>query len=147
MDWHGSFAISAAGMQVEQTRFNIAALNLANANAVMKQDGSGFRPLTAVTGTGQYNTSFSSYLTSEQIIASQLPRVQAIVEQNAAPHRVYDPGNPEADDKGFVQMPGVNSTSEMLNIMTALRAYEGNVVAMNAAKSMALKALDIGSGA
>lgn len=144
MDWNSIFAISAAGMQVEQTRFNVSAVNLANANTVMRRDGAGFRPMTVVTGIGSPATPFSSHL--HNAAAIQVPVVKGIVEQNLAPRRVHEPGNPEADEKGFVQLPGVNLTTEMLNIVTALRAYESNVVAMNAAKSMAQKALDIGSG-
>jgi len=145
MDWLTSFAISGAGMKVEQTRFNVAALNLANANAVIGRDGAGFRPLSVITGTTNYSAPFKSYMQNEQMLASYAPRIQGIVEQNVSPRQISMPGHPEADDKGFVQVPGVNSTLEMLNIITALRAYEGNVVAMNAAKSMAQKALDIGS--
>jgi flagellar basal-body rod protein FlgC len=146
MDWNSIFAVSAAGMQVEQARFNVAALNLANANAVMGRDGSGFRPLTAVTGATSYAAPFGAHMQNAQSVTLSAPRLQAIVEQEVAPRKVYDPGHPEADDKGFIQTPGVNPTLEMLNIITALRAYESNVVAMNAAKSMAQKALEIGSG-
>jgi flagellar basal-body rod protein FlgC len=59
---------------------------------------------------------------------------------------VYEPGNPDADDKGFVSLPGINQVTEMVNMAGALRAYEANVVAMNAAKTMALKALELGGG-
>jgi flagellar basal-body rod protein FlgC len=146
MDWQSIFAVSAAGMRVEQTRFNVAAVNLANANAVMARDGSGFRPLSAITALTSQAAPFGSHLRREEALALHTPQIQSIIEQNVSPRRVYDPGHPEADDKGFVQMPGVNPTLEMLNIITALRSYESNVVAMNAAKSMAQKALEIGSG-
>ena len=144
MDWNSSFAISAAGMRVEQTRFDIAALNLANANSIASRGGEVFRPLSAVLGSSKR---FALQIQNEQnLVAIPTPFVQAVVEQNVTPRRVLDPGNPNADDKGFVIMPGVNSTFEMLNIVTSLRAYESNVVAMLAAKSMAQKALEIGSG-
>ena len=57
---------------------------------------------------------------------------------------IYEPGHPQADDKGFVAYPAVDQVSEMVNVMTAVRAYEANVVAMNAAKAMSVKALEIG---
>jgi flagellar basal-body rod protein FlgC len=57
---------------------------------------------------------------------------------------VYEPGHPQADDKGFVAYPAVDQVNEMVNVMTAVRAYEANVVAMNAAKAMSVKALEIG---
>lgn len=143
MDWHNSFAISAAGMRVEQTRFDLAALNLANANSIAGRDGSVFRPLSAVMASSR---NFSAHMQYEGNFPMPTPFVQAIVEQNVTPRKIFEPGNPAADEKGFISMPGVNSTAEMLNIVTALRGYEANVVAMQAAKSMALKALEIGSG-
>ena len=59
---------------------------------------------------------------------------------------MFDPGHPDADERGFVSYPDVNPVSEMLNLVTVTRAYEANVRAMNIAKSMALKALEIGGG-
>ena len=141
MDWNSIFAISAAGMQVEQARFNVSAVNLANANTVMGKDGSGFRPKSIVTALSGV---FSKHMSDAESV--QAPMVTGIIEQNVNPKLVYEPGNPAADEKGFVRLPGVNTTTEMLNIVTAIRAYESNVVAMNAAKSMAQKALEIGNG-
>jgi flagellar basal-body rod protein FlgC len=60
---------------------------------------------------------------------------------------VLEPGHPDADAKGFVAYPAVNSVAEMVNVMTAVRSYEANVIALNGAKAMAMKALDIGAGA
>jgi flagellar basal-body rod protein FlgC len=62
-----------------------------------------------------------------------------------SPRLVHEPAHPDADARGFVAYPGIDATSEMVGLMTAVRAYEANVVAVNAAKSMALRALDIGS--
>jgi len=63
---------------------------------------------------------------------------------DGAPRLVYEPGHPDADTKGFVAYPDVNPVSEMVELMTVTRAYEANVRAMNMAKTMALKALEIG---
>ena len=67
----------------------------------------------------------------------------AIVEDPSALRTVYDPQHPDADEDGYVHYPNVNPVTEMVDMMTATRAYEANVTAMNAAKSMALKALDM----
>ena len=56
----------------------------------------------------------------------------------------YDPSNPDADADGYVMMPNVNSAEEMVDLMAATRAYEANITALNIAKSMAMKALEIG---
>jgi flagellar basal-body rod protein FlgC len=57
---------------------------------------------------------------------------------------VYDPGHPDADENGYVMMPNVNILNEMVDMIAATRAYEANVTAINATKSMMLKALEIG---
>ena len=57
---------------------------------------------------------------------------------------MHEPGHPDADAKGFVAYPGVNTLNEMVTMIAATRAYEANVAALNAARVMALKALDIG---
>jgi flagellar basal-body rod protein FlgC len=75
-----------------------------------------------------------------------LQGVQFVAEPatTAVTRQVLDPGHPEADASGHVAYPAINHNTEMLNLMTAVRAYEANVVALNAAKSMAQRALEIG---
>ena len=137
MDYSQIFAISAAGMAVERRRLEVATLNVANARTITGVDGQGYRPqrvvVQAVAGTQADGPAF-------------MPA--ATVEATGAPDRkVYEPENPFADAQGFISYPGVDNLSEMMSIMSAVRAYEANVAAMNAARSMALKALDIGGGA
>ena len=57
---------------------------------------------------------------------------------------VYDPGHPDANAEGYVERPNVNAVAEMVDLITASRAYEANVTAINAAKAMANQALEIG---
>jgi flagellar basal-body rod protein FlgC len=71
-------------------------------------------------------------------------RVTGILPDPAAAKPVYDPGHPDADARGYVAMPNINLVNEMVDMISATRAYEANVAAINSAKSMALKALDIG---
>ena len=70
--------------------------------------------------------------------------VEEVVESQNPLVPVYDPDHPDADEDGYVMMPNVNSAEEMVDLMAASRAYEANVTALNIAKSMALKALEIG---
>lgn len=140
-----SFAISAAGMDVERLRVDIAAVNLANAHTVVPSDGSGFRPMRVVAHSiieaSGHTPNFSAQ------VAQGLAVPAAVVEPTGAPVRqAIDPGHPMADARGFVSYPGVDTTTEMMTLMTALRAYEANVAAMNASRTMALKALEIGGG-
>lgn len=158
MDYMQSFAISAAGMNVERMRVDVAALNLANANTVQGVGGSSYQPLRvlaeapsstgALSGadSGGFGALVSQGLESSDL-ASQAGPLARIVPANAAPRLVYEPGHPLADERGFVAYAGVDTATEMVSMMSATRAYEANVSAMNTARTLALRALDIGSNA
>lgn len=148
MDYTQAFAISAAGMTVERTRVDVAAINLANANTVQGADGNAFRPLRAVARLANASAATFSDLidpsgSSGQVSLPALPSI-SVESADVAPRLVYEPGHPFANTKGFVSYPGVDTAVEMVTMMSATRAYEANVAAMNAARTMALKALDIG---
>ena len=70
--------------------------------------------------------------------------VTGIIEDQNAVTRVYDPNHPDADVQGYVTMPEISTTQEMVDMMSASRAYEANITTFNAVKYMAMKALDIG---
>ncbi|HJV47715.1 MAG TPA: flagellar basal body rod protein FlgC [Geothrix sp.] len=153
MDYTQTFAISAAGMAVERARIEVAALNLANANSIQTEGGTSFQPLRVVVRTMQAGLAAPGEF-ANQVDAGlnesaapgwnlNLPQV-AVAPSGAEPRSVYEPSNPFANAKGFVTYPGVDTATEMVNMMSALRSYEANVAAMNTAKTMALKALDIG---
>lgn len=139
MDYLKSFAVSAAGMVVERTRVEVAAMNLANANTVQDPAATGYRPLRVVAQAGQ--APFSSLVESGLGVA--LPA--ATVEPTAvAPRLAQEPGHPLANEQGLVAYPGVDAATEMVSMMSATRAYEANVAALNTARTLALKTLDIG---
>ncbi len=142
MDYRAAFQISASGMAVEKTRLDVSTANLANMHTTKAADGTLFRPMRVVAQPAAV-----SFGATFEGVGQAVPggvQVTAIEPMETTPHAVYEPGHPDADEKGFVAYPGVDQVSEMVTIMTAVRAYEANVVAMNAAKSMAVKALDIG---
>ncbi len=153
MDYTKTFAISAAGMSAERLRVEVAAANLANANTAQAPGAPAFEPMRVVVrnglsgGLGLPASSFAEQV--EQALdtgamgAAVFP--EATAEPTEQPPRlVLDPGHPQADERGFVAYPGVDAAAEMMGLMGALRSYESNVAAMNAAKAMALKALEIG---
>lgn len=145
MDYRNAFAISASGMAVEKLRLDTTAANLANIHSTRGPDGKPYQPLSVKVTEAR--TSFAAGF--EQLAgAARLhgARVLQVEPANVAPRRQYEPGNPDADEKGYVTLPGVNQVTEMVNMASALRAYQANVVAMNAAKTMALKALELGGG-
>jgi flagellar basal-body rod protein FlgC len=145
MDISSIFDISAAGMNLERMRLEVSAVNLANANTTRGVDGQPFTPLQVVVHSGA--TSFDAMFESLRgpDAAGALP-VGEVEASDVPPRQVYDPGHPDADASGFVSYPGVNPVSEMVQLISVTRAYEANVRAFNAARSMATKALEIGSG-
>ncbi|MGQ9499411.1 MAG: flagellar basal body rod protein FlgC [Dissulfurimicrobium sp.] len=151
MNLFTAIKISAYGLSAERTRLNVAAMNLANANVTKTIDGGPYRPRSVVfsavpyyeTGTDENGSSFETRL-SQGLDSLQTVKVSKIVEDKDPFKEVYDPNNPDADEQGMVKLPNVNVMEQMVDIMTALRAYEANVTAINTAKSMALKTLEIG---
>lgn len=149
MDYSATFAISAAGMTLERTRVDVAALNLANANTVQGPNSAPYQPLRVVaqaTGTAPAFATAMSQGTGQTLQLPNLPAV-TIEPMHLSPRMVYDPGHPLANERGFVAHAGVDTATEMVTMMSATRAYEANVAAMNTARTLALKALEIGGNA
>ncbi len=140
MDFDQSFAISAAGMEYERTRVDVTAANLANATSVLSSSGAGYQPMQVVAAVRARAVNGFGHVVQHQLAGP----VAMVVPTGAAPQRTYDPKNASADSAGFVSRPGVDQVTEMTGLMTAVRAYQANVVAMNGAYQMAEKALEIG---
>ena len=142
MGWLQTFAISQSGMDAQRLRVEVAALNISNANIAATPGKPRVRPLSVVTQTSM---DFSQVYT-QQMQDKHLDGVTAyIVEQTKhAPRQIYEPAHPLANEKGMVEYPGINVLDEMLTLTTAIRAYEANIAAYNAAKAMNTRALDIG---
>lgn len=141
MDYAAAFRISASGMEVEKARLEATASNIANMHSAGTSSGQVYRPLKVVSTT--VPLTFSQQF-GALAVSGGGARVASVEAAQVAPQMVYEPGHPYADAKGMVAYPGVDHMAEMMNLNTALRAYEANVVAMNAAKTMAARTLDIG---
>lgn len=142
MDYQSAFAISAAGMTAEKLRVDVAAMNLANANSPLSANGAGYQPLRvhASVRAAPGARSFEALVDQGMAAAHTL----SVAPYRAPARRVYEPGHPQANKDGFVSYPGVDPLTEMMTLMVASRAYEADVAAFNAAKTMAMKALEIG---
>lgn len=138
-----TFAISAAGMSLERARAEAAAVNLANANVAARPGEPTFPTLRAVA---RPVSPFSQHLLDTKAVnaAGALAPSANLLTVDASPRRVHEPGHPLADEKGFVSYPDIDAATEMVTLLDATRAYEANVAAMNTARSMAIKALEIG---
>ena len=132
--------ISMTGLDVEWRRLEVIANNLANANTVRTPDGGPYRAMRLISGP---KTSFKGHLGTD---GSGLNGVAAygLEPVDTPPRKVHEPGNPIADADGDVTYPGIDHTAEMLLMVKTSRAYEANLVAMNAAREMYVKSLDLG---
>jgi flagellar basal-body rod protein FlgC len=148
MGFFDALGISASGLTAERLRMDVSAENLANAQTTRGANGGPYRRKVVVLQEAA-GEGFAGALRGAMNVqgpAGQGPKgVQvAGIAEDAAPERlVYDPGHPDADQRGYVRMPNVNSVTEMVDLITASRAYEANVTAMQTAKTMFAKTLDL----
>jgi flagellar basal-body rod protein FlgC len=144
MDYRTVFEVSAAGMDFEKKRLELATLNLANMHTSSAPGAAAFKPLRAVASP--LTVDFASLMVGDSSDGdiAHVTRAVNSVPLAVAPHLLHEPGHPHADDKGMVSYPGVDQASEMIIAMTALRSYEANVAAAGMARAMAARALEIG---
>ncbi len=138
--------ISASGLTAERFRLDLIASNLANAESTRTEDGGPYRRKVAVFAPRSARYSFGQILASRFQSEPELSGGVAVagVAEDARPFRiVHMPGHPDADETGYVAFPNVDVVTEMVDLMAATRAYEANVTAIEAAKLMAQKALEI----
>lgn len=144
MDFFSSMRVSASGLDAQMKRMNTISSNIANAETAQTDKGGPYRRKDPLLASETDRESFSEILQNELDENVQGVRVMDIVEDSRPPRMVYNPNHPAANAEGYVAMPNVNPVEEMANMISAQRSYESNVTAMNAAKQMAQKALEIG---
>jgi flagellar basal-body rod protein FlgC len=138
--------ISASGLTAERMRMDVVAQNLANAQTTRGADGQPYRRQEVVLQERTPTSGFGAALAGAMGGRTGTPggvQVAQIAKDQTPLKRVYDPGHPDADANGYVQMPNVDSVSEMVDLISAQRAYEANVTAMQAAKQMFSKTLEL----
>lgn len=129
------FDISGSAMSAQAQRLNVVASNLANADSVTSANGQPYKAKQVV---------FEAIPVGDN--AGNGVRVQQVVEDKSPGKVMYEPNHPAADANGYVTMPNVNVTEEMVNMISASRAYQNNVETMNTVKNMLMKTLTIGQG-
>ncbi len=143
MDFFSSMRVSSSGLDAQMKRMNTISSNLANADTTRTEAGGPYKRKDPVFGAIPDREGFGEILESELDEDIQGVLVMDVQEDPSGPRMVYNPSHPDADPQGYVAMPNVNPAEEMANMISAQRAYEANVTAMGAAKSMAQKALEI----
>jgi flagellar basal-body rod protein FlgC len=128
-----TFDLGTTGLVAQSVRLNLVASNVANAETAVSADGMPYR--------------------ARHVVFQTLPRkpgvgvgvqVARVVESDAAPRMEYRPGHPLANEQGYVTMPNVNPAEQMVDMVSASRAYQLNIELMNTTRQLMLKTLDLG---
>lgn len=136
---------SASGLTAQRLRLDVIAENIANVNTTRTSTGNPYRRKDVILSSRSDNGFSSFFRNSLRTSDNQKGvKVRKIVEDQSPFIEVYQPGHPDADENGIVRMPNVEIVREMVNMISASRAYEANITALNNTKSMAMKALEIG---
>jgi flagellar basal-body rod protein FlgC len=150
MGLFGSLDISASALSAERLRMDVTAENLANAQSTRTANGGPYRRKEVVQEAN--GDGFAGALASARAAgvgtaggggAQGGVKVTGVVEDQTPNRLVYDPSHPDANAQGYVSMPNVNPVTEMVDLITASRSYEANVTAMQTAKQMFTKTLDL----
>lgn len=147
MSFFDSLHMSASGLTAERLRMDVIAQNIANVNTTKAADGNPYKR-KIVLFEERTNNRFQNVLKNEMNqsqtgIGAGGVRASRIVEDETPGAKVYEPNHPDADADGYVTKPNVNIVTEMVNMISATRAYEANVTAMSATKAMISKTLEI----
>ncbi|GAK38514.1 flagellar basal body rod protein FlgC [Paenibacillus urinalis] len=143
-----SFDISASALTAQRLRMDVISSNIANSETTRARIENGeavpYKRKMVVLESNQ--PSFKQMIDNEMQggNVAQGVKVAAIEEDTAPLKPVYNPTHPDANAEGYVYMPNVDTTKEMVDLIGASRSYEANVTALNASKAMVMKALEIG---
>jgi len=130
------FNVASSGLTAQSYRLNVVASNLANANSATSSTGQPYRAREVV---------FAAQPLGSGPAGVDGVAVAGVVEKPGPFKLVYQPGNPLADAQGYVKMPNVNPVDELVNMISASRAYQANVNVLETTKSLMQKTLTLGA--
>ncbi|MDO5111916.1 MAG: flagellar basal body rod protein FlgC [Clostridia bacterium] len=135
--------ISASALTAQRLRMDVIAENLANVDTTRTAEGGAYRRRYTVMQENKQNN-FGSFMERALGVSSDSGVKVAEIREDTSPFKLdYNPEHPDANEEGYVEHPNVDLAVEMIDMMAATRSYEANITAVNAFKSMALKALEI----
>jgi flagellar basal-body rod protein FlgC len=138
--------VAATGMTAQQLRMDVISENIANANTTRTEDGSAYRRKMVVfeeKSTTSFDNILNGYMNQYQPNGVKLTQV---VEDQSDLRLVYEPDNPDANEDGYVEYPNVDTVTEMTNLIDSSRAYEASATSFDAAKSIAMKGIELIKG-
>jgi len=140
-----TMSISASALSAERQRAEITSANLANAETTHTAEGGPYVRKEAVFSTSS-SSPFQTVLNQAGSVGgfpSGAVEISAVVDDKTPPVKRFEPGNPDADQEGYVAYPAINPMTEMVDLMDAVRAYQLNASAVGAAKQMIQQSIDI----
>ncbi len=140
MSFFNTLEIASSALLAERTRVDLASANLANANSTRTPEGGPYKRQDPVFSSVSFGPTFGSDLDREV----RKVEVRRIVTDQSAPRQVFNPSHPDANGEGMVLMPNVDVGEELVNLMSAQRAYEANLNAIQVSREMAQRAIRIG---
>lgn len=149
MSFWRALRISASALSAQRLRLDLIANNVANAETTRTDEGGPYQRQDVIFTARGSQPSFSSFLPIHRTLHDEevnLNGVEAseIITDTTPGTTVFDPSHPDADENGYVTYPNVNLAIEMTNMLSATRSYEASLTLLDASRSMALKALEIG---
>ncbi len=142
MDIFNTFKISSSALKANTIRLNTISSNLANVETTSTPEGGPYKRKSVYFESTPLT--FKEHLENNRKDSVRGVEVTKIIEDKSPPRKVYNPYHPDADEAGYVKMPNVNVLEEMVDMMSATKAYQANVTTIKSAKRMAMKALEIG---
>ena len=145
MSLFSALTVSATGMAAQRTRAALLVENIANSETTRTPEGGPYRRKDAIFNTQEVGSAFGSELNAQLGLNSPLTgvTVSGISVDQSAPEKRYMPSHPDADADGYVSVPKVNPSEDMVDLVAANRSYQANVAAMSAVKDMIQKSIDL----
>jgi flagellar basal-body rod protein FlgC len=140
MDFFTAMDILASGLTAERVRMDVTASNLANSQTTRTPEGGPYKRRDPVFSAVESTNKFSAEMND----ALRGVEVSAVVADPTPPRQMYQPSHPDANAQGYVAMPNINTIEEMVNMITASRAYDAGITAMRSLIDMAERALTLG---
>jgi len=143
MSFLDSMSISASALTATRLRMDVIAENMASSNTTRTENGDPYRRKYVVFQEKTNDTAFADFFNKTRETTGGVRVLQIGTDMSEFKYD-YNPSHPDADENGYVRMPNVEVVQEMVDMMSAYRAYEANITALNTFKDMAVKTLDLG---
>jgi flagellar basal-body rod protein FlgC len=140
MEFFTAFKICSAGLSAQRAKLDVITSNIANVNTTSTPEGGPYKRKTITFSAEPLTEGFDKTLGD----AVRTVKVKNVVDEKEGFKRIYDPAHPDVDKDGSVTLPNVNIMLEMTDLITASRSYEACATAFDAAKNMAITAMNIG---